>query len=71
MYLVTVIRNPHDSECGVEIGGLFTSEEKAIKAREKIKAWLKAEEYEEGEVFVINYEERINRLDWYELKEEL
>ena len=72
MYLVTVVKDKYYSECGVEVVGLFTTEEKAYIAKEKVTNWLEAEEYDDYEVFVHKYDEsNLDFVMWYELEEKL
>lgn len=71
MYLVTVVKDIYDSEynSGVEVAGVFESEEKALVAKEKIISWLEEEEYEDYEIFVTLRD--INRLKWDEINERI
>lgn len=69
MFLVTAVKDVYDAECGVEIAGMFDTEEKAYEAKEKVETWLENEGFEDFEVFVTLYE--INKLAWYEIEEKL
>ena len=68
MYIVTAIMDTYDAN-GVEIAGIFDTEEKAIKAKARVEKWMEEEECEDYEVFIGTLE--INKLDWYEIKENI
>lgn len=67
MYMVTAIRDVYDAECGVEVAGIFDTEEKALKAAAKVEEWMEEEECEDYEVFISLKE--TNHLEWYEINE--
>lgn len=69
MYIVTAIRDTYEIENGVEIVGVFNTEEKAFKAKAKVIDWMKKEEYEDYEVFVSPIS--VNNIDWYEIEENI
>ena len=66
MYMVTAIRDVCE-ENGVEVVGIFDTEEKAYKAKAKVEKWMKDNEYEDYVVFVNHTE--INQVTWYEINE--
>lgn len=66
MYLVTVVREV-TNDCGVEVVGIFDSEEKAYKAQAKVEKWMKDNDYDDYEIFVTHTE--INCMKWYGLEE--
>lgn len=67
MYIVTAIRDVYESN-GVEVAGIFDTEEKAYKAKEKVEKWMEDNECEYYEVFVSNT--KINHIAWYEIEED-
>lgn len=69
MYMVTVVKDIYDVNGGVEIAGIFDTEEKAWKAKARVVEWLKNEECEDYEVFVRRQE--VNNLTWYEIDENI
>ena len=64
MYIVTAIKNVEEAT-GVEIAGVFDSEEKANDARNDVAAWLSNDGYEDFEVYVYPIEK--NMLKWYDI----
>ena len=66
MYLVTVIR---EQETGVEVAGIFDTEEKANEAKKKIRKWMHDNECDDYVIYVISCE--VNRLAWYEVEEHI
>lgn len=68
MYMVTAIRDIYETN-GVEIAGIFDTEEKAYEAKAKVVAWMEEEEYEDYEVFVTPMD--VNRIKWYEVEEDI
>lgn len=68
-YMVTAIRDTDDHEYGVEVAGIFDTEEKAIKAKNKVKNWMEEEEYEDSEVYI--HPMNMNRLEWYDIEEDI
>lgn len=69
MYMVTVVKDIYDVNGGVEIAGIFDTEEKAWKAKARVVEWLENEECEDYEVFVRRQE--VNNLTWYEIDENI
>ena len=69
MYLVTVVKDIYEEAIGVEIAGMFDTEKKAYEAKAKVVEWLDDEGYEDYKVFVTLYEP--NKLNWYEIEENL
>ena len=69
IYMVTVVKDVYDANNGVEIAGIFDTEEKAWKAKARVIEWLENEEYEDYEVFV--HEQEVNNLTWYEIDENI
>lgn len=69
MYMVTAIRDTHDMDYGVEVAGIFDTEEKAFKAKARVEKWMEEEEYEHGEVFVCSMD--VNRIEWYDVEEDI
>lgn len=69
MYMVTVVKDIYDANGGVEIAGIFDTEEKAWKAKAMVVEWLENEEYEDYEVFV--HRQEVNNLTWYEIEENI
>lgn len=64
MYLVTVVKE----DCtGCEVAGLFHTEEKALEAQEKIKAYLIQEECDAFEILIFSPD--LDRLSYYDLDE--
>lgn len=68
MYMVTAKRHYYDFE-GVEITGIFDTEEKANKAKEKVEKWMEEEGYMNSKVYIQPCEP--NHLNWHELNEQL
>ena len=68
MYMVTAIRNTDETN-GVEVAGIFDTEEKAYEARAKVAKWMEENEYENYEVFVSPMS--VNRIAWYEVEEDI
>lgn len=68
MYMVTAIRNTDETN-GVEVAGIFDTEEKAYEARAKVAEWMEENEYENYEVFVSPMS--VNRIAWYEVEEDI
>lgn len=69
MYIVTAVRDIYESDFGVEIAGIFDSEEKALKAKEKVITWFEENEYENYAIVAAPC--NVNCLDWYEINEEI
>lgn len=67
VYMVTVKKEPAYDEYdnGVEVAGVFATEQLANKAKAGVKAWLKKEGYDEAEVMVGRFE--MNVLEYYDL----
>lgn len=68
MYMVTAKRHYYDFE-GVEIAGIFDTEEKANKAKEMVEKWMAEECLYNSKVYIQPCE--LNRLNWHELNEQL
>lgn len=68
MYIVTAKRHYYDFE-GVEIAGIFDTEEQANNAKEKVESWMNKEGYHNGKVYI--YPCQSNYLKWYELNEQI
>lgn len=68
MYIVTAIRDI-DETTGVEIAGIFDSEDKAYKAKAKVESWMEENGFDNCEVFV--NEMTVNRVNWYELEQDI
>ena len=66
MYLVTAIRDIYSEEKGVEVAGIFDTEEKAYSAKSAVEKWMQDDEYEYYEIFVSPIE--VNYLNWYEIE---
>lgn len=66
MYVVTVVKEVYDEGAGVELAGIFDTEEKAMKAKAEVTEWLENEGYEDFEVFALLCEP--NKLKWYEIE---
>lgn len=66
MYVVTVVKEIYDEGAGVELAGIFDTEEKAMKAKAEVTEWLENEGYEDFEVFALFCEP--NKLAWYEIE---
>lgn len=72
VWLVSVVKDIYEEGAGVEIAGIFTTEEKAYEAKAKVIDWLDEEEYEDYEVFVKEYDSsELDVLNWYELEEKM
>lgn len=69
MYMVTAVRDIYEAEYGVEVVGIFDTEEKAFKAKTKVAEWMEKEEYEDYEAFVSPV--NVNHIDWYEIEEDI
>lgn len=70
MYLVTAIRDIYDDEnTGVEVAGIFDTEEKAHIAKEVVTKWLENQSYEDFKVWVTS--PKTNRLAWYEIDKDI
>jgi hypothetical protein len=69
MYMVTAVRDIYDTEYGVEVAGIFDTEEKAFKAKAKVVEWMEENEYEDYEVFVSPMD--VNRIEWYEVEKNI
>ncbi len=67
VFVVTACREPYSDDVGggVELAGIFSSSEKAQKAKALVNDWLKKEGYDEGEVFV--EPKTIDDFNWYEI----
>lgn len=68
MYMVTAIRDTYEAY-GVEVAGIFDTEEKAYEAKAKVVEWMEDNDYEDYEVFVSPMD--INRIEWYEIEENI
>lgn len=68
MYIVTAKRHYYDFE-GVEVAGIFDTEEKANEAKEKVEKWMEEMEYMNSKVYV--YPCEVNRLAWYDVVEKI
>lgn len=68
MYLVTAIRDIYESN-GVEVVGIFDTEEKAYSAKAKVVEWMEENEYEDFEVFVNKMQ--VNHIAYYEIEEDI
>ena len=68
MYMVTAKRHYYDFE-GVEVAGIFDTEEKANKAKEKVEKWMEEMECVNSKVYV--YPCEVNRLAWYDVVEKI
>lgn len=68
MYMVTAVRDIYE-ETGVEVAGVFDTEEKAYEAKARIEQWMKANDWEDCAVFVNHME--VNHLAWYEVEENI
>ena len=66
-YLVTAIRDIYSGETGVEVAGIFDTEEKAYDAKVKVENWMQDNEYVDYKIFVSPIE--ANYLRWYEIEE--
>lgn len=72
VWLVSVIKDVYEAECGIEIAGIFTTKEKAYEAKAKITEYLEDEEYEDYDIFVIEYDSKeLDMLRWYEINEKM
>lgn len=69
VYILTAIRDSDDCPCGVEVIGVFDSENKANKAKKKVIKWMKEHDYVNYGVFIMPTE--INRMTWYDLEENI
>lgn len=67
-YLVTAIRDCEESN-GVEIAGIFDTEQRAYEAKARVSEWMEKEGFDNWTVFVSPYE--MNRLAWYEIDERI
>lgn len=68
MYMVTAIRDTYEAN-GVEVAGIFDTEEKAYEAKAKVVEWMEENEYEDYEVFVSLMS--VNHITWYEVEEDI
>lgn len=68
MYMVTAKRHYYDFE-GVEVAGVFDTEEKANEAKDKVEQWMKEEGYGNSIVYICPCE--MNWLKWYNLEEQI
>lgn len=68
MYMVTAIRDIHEAN-GVEVAGIFDTEEKAYEAKAKVVEWMEENKYEDYEVFVNPI--GVNHIGWYEVEEDI
>ena len=68
LYIVTAKRHCYDFE-GVEIAGVFDSEEKANEAKLKIEQWMKKEDCCNSKVYI--YPCETNLLKWYDLETQI
>lgn len=69
MYLVSVVRDIDENNVGIEVAGIFDTEEKANEAKKKIRKWMIDNEYEDYVIYVTACE--VNRLGWYEIEEHI
>ena len=68
MYMVTAIMDTYEAN-GVEVAGIFDTEEKAYVAKAKVVKWMEDNECEDYEVFVSPMD--VNRIEWYEVEEDI
>ena len=68
MYIVTAKRHYYDFE-GVEVAGIFDTEEKANEAKEKVEKWMEETEHMNSKVYV--HPCKVNRLGWYDVVEDI
>lgn len=69
MYLVTAVKDIYEDNNGVEVAGIFDSEEKAQKAKKKVEDWLAEHEFEDSAVFALPCD--INKIKWYSIEENI
>ncbi len=65
MYIVTAIKDAYDSECSIEIVGIFDSEDKSYSAKAEVSTWMESNGYKDYEVFVSVMD--INHIQWHEI----
>ena len=54
-----------DSECGIEIVGIFDNEDKAYSAKAEVETWMESNGYKDYEIFVSPMD--INHIAWHEI----
>ena len=69
MYIVTAIKDTYDSECGIEIVGIFDIEDKAYLAKSEVEEWMESNGYENYEVFVSTMD--VNHIEWHEINKKI
>ena len=69
MYMVTAIRDGYDGDYGVEVAGIFDTDKKAFKAKERVEKWMKENGYEHSVVFIARMD--VNRIEWYDVEEDI
>ena len=69
MYIVTAIKDTYDSECGIEIVGIFDNQDKAYIAKSEVEKWMESNGYENSEVFVSTMD--INHIAWHEINKKI
>lgn len=65
MFLETAVKDKCEETPGVEIAGVFTTEDKAYEAKWKVQKWMDENGFADTEVFVTPVEP--DRLVWYNI----
>jgi hypothetical protein len=66
--MVTAVRDIYE-ETGVEVAGIFDTEEKAYEAKARVEKWMKDNDWDDCAVFVNHME--TNRIAWYEVEDDI
>lgn len=69
IYIVTAVKDINTESCGVEVAGIFDTEEKAYQVKDEIMEWLEDNRFEDHEVYVTPI--TINHLNWYEIEKDI
>ena len=69
MYVVTATKDVYETDGGVEVAGVFDTEEKAEEATASVRQYLFEEGFYDCEVFILPCE--VNYLKWYSMEERI
>lgn len=69
MYVVTAVKDVYETDGGVEVAGVFDTEEKAEEAKASVRQYLFEEGFYDCKVFILPCE--VNYLTWYGLEERI
>ena len=66
MYIVTAVKDIYETDGGVEVAGIFDTEEKAEQAKDSARKYLYEEGWYDCKVFI--YPCEVNHLKWYSME---